>query len=84
MPAGLNANLRGIWERQPCGTGLTKVTSEYRSFRIKYDLNLRKYAGATDLLKSLQTRWRSFGNLMLAGNDDISFETEEILLDAKK
>jgi len=84
MPSDLNSNLRHLWERQPCGVGQTSVSSEYRSFRIKYDLYLRKYAGATDLLKSLQTRWKSFGNLILASNDDIMFETEEILLDAKK
>ena len=84
MPPGLDSNGREFWLRQPCGVGRTTVTPEYRSFRIKYDLHLRKYAGATDLLRNLQSRWRTFGNLILASNDDIMFETDDILLDARK
>jgi hypothetical protein len=84
MPPNLNSNLRALWEREPCGVGRTSVSSDYRSFRIKYDLFLRKYAGSSDKLRNLQSRWKSFGNLILAGNDDIMFETEEILLDADK
>lgn len=65
---------------KPCGEGRTVVTPDHRAFRVKYDLNQRKQTGATDLLKSLQARWKPFGDFILDRNDDISYETEEISL----
>ena len=66
-----------------CGEGRTVVTPKHRAFRVKYDLNQRKQTGATDLLKSLQGRWKPFGDFILDRNDDISYETEEITLMTK-
>jgi hypothetical protein len=84
MPAGLDPNLQKLWIDQPCGAGHVKITPEYSSLRIKYDLNLRKYPGATDFLEKLQQRWKPIGNFLLDSNNDISFETQELLLDTNK
>jgi hypothetical protein len=53
--------------------------SEYPALRIQYHLSLKKTGKGEALLKNLQSRWRSFGNLVLDGSGDFTVTSEPII-----
>lgn len=61
-----------------------KPVPEYPSFYLEYYLSLQKYDRGTELLKTLQNRWKRFGHLPLDSNGDVSIKSERIRFDIGK
>jgi hypothetical protein len=63
------------------GKSLKEVrpSSEYTALRIQYHLSLKKTGKGEGLLKNLQSRWKSFGNLVLDGSGDFTVTSEPII-----
>lgn len=53
--------------------------AEDPGFKIQYHLSLKKHHASDSFLKTLQTRWKPFGHLVLDGNGDFSITSEIII-----
>lgn len=56
-----------------------QLRSEYPAFQVEYHLSLKAYENGEGLLKSLQSRWKSFGDLVLDNNGDFTVISEPII-----
>jgi hypothetical protein len=61
-----------------------KLVPDYPSFSLAYHLSLKKYYRYSELLMTLQNRWKRFGHLPLDSNGDFSLKSEKIVIDASK
>lgn len=53
--------------------------AEDPGFKIQYHLSLKKHHASDSFLKTLQSRWKAFGHLVLDGNGDFSLTSEVIV-----
>lgn len=56
-----------------------RILSEFSAFQIEYHLSLKGNEKGEGLLRTLQTRWKSFGDLFLDDNGDFTVTSEPII-----
>lgn len=92
-PGGYHERQSSVWVRngfeiptrsngpqKDCAPGEVKPVPKYSSLTVEYHFSLKKYDQWTDLLSTLQERWKRFGHLVLDANGDVTFRSEKILL----
>jgi hypothetical protein len=56
-----------------------RILSEFPAFQIEYHLSLKGNEKGEGLLRTLQTRWKSYGDLFLDDNGDFTVTSEPII-----
>lgn len=59
--------------------GEARILSEFPAFQIEYHLSLKGNEKGEGLLRTLQTRWKSYGDLFLDDNGDFTVTSEPII-----
>lgn len=77
---GFKIDTRWNGPQKDCVPSKVRPVPKYPSFILEYHFSLKKYDQWTDLLPTLQERWKRFGHLVLDANGDVTFRSENILL----
>ena len=56
-----------------------RIVSEFPAFQIKYHLSLKGNKKGEGLFRTLQTRWKNYGDLFLDDNGDFTVTSEPII-----
>ena len=56
-----------------------RIRSELPAFQIEYHLSLKENAKGEGLFRTLQTRWKNYGDLVLDDNGDFTVTSEPII-----
>jgi len=56
-----------------------RVRSEYSAFQVQYHLSVKENVKGENLLRTLQSRWKTLGNFVLDGSGDFTVASEPII-----
>ena len=85
VKTGFQVSMKSDKEHKECTeNSKAKLIPKYPSFSLEYHLSLKKYDRHSELLRTLQNRWKRFGHLPLDSNGDFSLKSEKIVIDASK
>ena len=59
--------------------GEARIRSEFPAFEIEYHLSLKENVKGEGLFRTLQTRWKNYGDLVLDDNGDFTVTSEPII-----
>lgn len=59
--------------------GEARIRSEFPAFQIEYHLSLKENQKGEGLFRTLQTRWKNYGDLFLDDNGDFTVTSEPII-----